>query len=259
MKVKVLGMDWRVYLVFLGVCPKRTLFLCGSFCEISLASRAGLNLYVACLRCAPHACGKHGDTDRFCACRVLRRDCFACRVLRSEPCFVTGDRTSGASTCCHSCCTGSSVEYIAPSPAMTYVVPSQQLPPAHTITTVTADVNFDIPCLVNPQFSITAVAPQVVGSLPPLQEFDALVYNQIHQEHIVAGETTQNIVENPAVQEQVIVQEIPQVSIVERIQEQIIEPIEVLPHERVTQLTSEQILCTCQSLKSRSRVPSPIW
>ena len=33
--------------------------------------------------------------------------------------------------------------------------------------------------------------------------------NQVLQEQIVAGETTQNIVENPAVQEQVIVQEIP--------------------------------------------------
>ena len=39
---------------------------------------------------------------------------------------------------------------------------------------------------------------------------------------IVAGETTQNIVETPPVQEKVIVQEIPQVSIVERIQEQIV-------------------------------------
>ena len=36
------------------------------------------------------------------------------------------------------------------------------------------------------------------------------MYNQIHQEQIVAGETTQNTFENPAVQEQVIVQEIPQ-------------------------------------------------
>ena len=68
------------------------------------------------------------------------------------------------------------------------------------------------------------------------------MYDQIHQEQIVAGEMTQNIVENPAVQEQVIVQEIPQVSIVERIQEQIVEPIEVLPHERVTQRTFNQIV-----------------
>ena len=48
------------------------------------------------------------------------------------------------------------------------------------------------------------------------------VYNHIHQEQIVAGETTQNILEKPAVQEKVIVQEILQVSMVERIQEQIV-------------------------------------
>ena len=96
---------------------------------------------------------------------------------------------------------------------MTYAASSQQLPPAYTMTTVAADVNFDITGLVNPQYSITAVeasAPQVVGSLPPSEEFDAPVYNQIHQQQIVAGETTQNMVENPSVQEQVIVQEIPQ-------------------------------------------------
>ena len=105
------------------------------------------------------------------------------------------------------------IENIAPAPAVTFDAPSQQLPLAYTMTTVTADVSFDITGLVNPHFSITAVeasAPQAVGSLPPLEEFDAPVYKQIHQEQIVAGETTQNTFENPAVQEQVIVQEIPQ-------------------------------------------------
>ena len=70
----------------------------------------------------------------------------------------------------------------------------------------------DIIGLVNPQFSSTAVeasAPQVVVLLPLFQEFTAPVYNQVHQEQIVAGEMTLNIVENTAVQEQVIVQEIP--------------------------------------------------
>ena len=43
-----------------------------------------------------------------------------------------------------------------------------------------------------------------------LEEIDAPVYNQIHQEQIVAGETTQNTFENPVLQEQVIAQEIPQ-------------------------------------------------
>ena len=72
------------------------------------------------------------------------------------------------------------------------------------------------------QFYSTAVeasAPQVVVSLLPFEEFTTLVRNQVHQEQIVGGEMTLNIVENPAVQEQVSVQEIPQVSIVERIQE----------------------------------------
>ena len=66
---------------------------------------------------------------------------------------------------------------------------------------------------MNPQFSFTAVeasAPQVAGSLPPFEELDAPVYDQIHQEQSVAGETTQNTFQNPAVQEQVMFQEIPQ-------------------------------------------------
>ena len=75
---------------------------------------------------------------------------------------------------------------------------------------------------MSPQISCTAVeasAPQVVFSLPPFEEFTEPVYNQVHQEHFVTGEITLNIVEHPAVQEQVTVQEIPQVSVVERIQE----------------------------------------
>ena len=74
---------------------------------------------------------------------------------------------------------------------------------------------------MNPQISTASPeAPQVVGSLPPLEEFTEPVYNQVYQEQIVAGEMTQNITENSAVQEQVIVPEIPPV--VERIQEQIV-------------------------------------
>ena len=105
-------------------------------------------------------------------------------------------------------------EYIAPAPAVTSDAHSQQLPPVYTTSTVTTDVNFDIIGLVHPQCSSTAVepfSPQVVGSFSPL-EFGAPVYNQVHQEQIVTGEMTLNIVEHPAVQEQVTVQEIPQVS-----------------------------------------------
>ena len=136
-------------------------------------------------------------------------------------------------------------EYIAPAPAVTSDAHSQQLPPVYTTTTVTTDVNLDTSDLVHPQFSFPAVeafSPQVVGSLPPLDEFVALVYSQIHQEQIVAGMTIQHRVENPAVQEHVIVQEIPQVLVVERIQVQIHDPIEVLPHERVQQHSALQIV-----------------
>ena len=48
------------------------------------------------------------------------------------------------------------------------------------------------------------------------------MYNHILQEQIVARMATQHRVENPSVQEQVIIQEIPQVSTGERIQEQIL-------------------------------------
>ena len=61
---------------------------------------------------------------------------------------------------------------------------------------------------------------QVVGSLPPLEECHVPVYEQIHQEQVVAVMATQHRVENQAVQEQV--------QIVEQIQEQIVEPIDVL-------------------------------
>ena len=65
------------------------------------------------------------------------------------------------------------------------------------------------------QFSTTAVdpsAPRVVGSLPPVEEFSLPVFYQVHQEQSVAGEITENIVEFPVVQEQVIVQAISRVA-----------------------------------------------
>ena len=97
------------------------------------------------------------------------------------------------------------IENIAPVPAVTSAVPSQQLPPACTTTT---DDNLDMTGLVYPQFSSTAVEsfpPHPVGSLPPLEEFTEPVYSPVHQEQIVAGEMTQNIIENSAVQELVVV------------------------------------------------------
>ena len=73
------------------------------------------------------------------------------------------------------------------------------------------------------------------------------MYNQIYQEQIVAGETTQNTFENQAVQEQVIVQENSELQVMERIQEQIVEIAKEVPQERVQQRTVEQIV----------RVPAP--
>ena len=72
-----------------------------------------------------------------------------------------------------------------------------------------------------------ASAPQVVGSLPPLEEFAAPVCNQVHQEQVVAGETTQN---KATVQEQVTVQEIPEVQVVQRIQEQTVDTMYPIEH-----------------------------
>ena len=62
------------------------------------------------------------------------------------------------------------------------------------------------------QFSSTAVepiAPRDVGSLPPVEEFTGPVYDHVHQEQFAAGEMSENMVEIPVVQEQVIVQAIP--------------------------------------------------
>ena len=93
------------------------------------------------------------------------------------------------------------------------------------MTTDTTDDNFDITDLANTQFSTPAVepfCPQAVSSLPPLEDVHVPVYEHIRQEQVVAGMATQHRVENPAVQEQVIIQVIPQVSTEERIQEQIV-------------------------------------
>ena len=86
--------------------------------------------------------------------------------------------------------------------------------------------------LVNPHFSTSAVeVPQVAVSFPLSDDFAAPMYNQVHQEQIVA-----------TVQPHAIVQKIPEVPVVERIQEQIVEPIEVLPQERVQLHTAIQIV-----------------
>ena len=67
--------------------------------------------------------------------------------------------------------------------------------------------------------------PDVGVPLPPIEEFAEPAHSPVHQEQIVAEEITQDFVGNFAVQEQVIVQDIPPV--VERIQEQIVDTIDV--------------------------------
>ena len=49
------------------------------------------------------------------------------------------------------------IEHAAPAPAVTLSVPSQQLHPTYTMTTVTTDDNFDSTGLVHPHFSNTAI------------------------------------------------------------------------------------------------------
>ena len=53
--------------------------------------------------------------------------------------------------------------------------------------------------------------PCVVGSLPPVEEFTEPMYDQVLQEQFAASVLTEKSEEFPVVQEQVIVQEIPNV------------------------------------------------
>ena len=105
-------------------------------------------------------------------------------------------------------------EYVAPAPAMTLSVPSQQLRPAYTSATVATGVNLDVTGFVSPLFSRTALegsVSQVVGPLPPADGFTEPVCNQVHCERFAASETAENLVDIPVVLEQVLVQAIPEV------------------------------------------------
>ena len=100
------------------------------------------------------------------------------------------------------------------APVTEYVAPAPE-PPVYTTSAVTTGDNSGLFSLVYPQISSTAVepvAPRVVASLPPVEEFAEPVYDQVHQELFTASESTENIAEFPVVHEQVIVQEIPDVS-----------------------------------------------
>ena len=92
------------------------------------------------------------------------------------------------------------------------------------------------------QERIVSSAPQVICALSPLEEFDAPVYNQIHQEKIIAEEITQHRVGNPAVQEQVFVHGIPQVP-------QFVDsfpPLKEFVAPMCNQVLQEQIVATVQ-------------
>ena len=58
--------------------------------------------------------------------------------------------------------------------------------------------------VVQEQVIVQAI-PEVVVSLPPVEEFTVPVYDQVHQEQISASEMTENIAEVPVVHEQMIV------------------------------------------------------
>ena len=68
------------------------------------------------------------------------------------------------------------------------------------------------------------------------------VHHEVRQEQIAAGETTRNIMENPTVLEQVIVQENSELQDMERIQEQIVESSKEILQDRVQQRTVEHTM-----------------
>ena len=91
---------------------------------------------------------------------------------------------------------------------------TEYVAPACTSATVASGVNLDVTGFVSPLFSRTSVegsASQVVDPLPPAEEFSEPVCNQVYRERFAAGETVENLVDIPVVQEQVIVQATPRV------------------------------------------------
>ena len=112
-----------------------------------------------------------------------------CRWGRS---FAPVTRIRGSCTGCDSFCAQSN----------SYVLPT-------TSATVATGVNLDVTGFVSPLFSRTAVegsASQVVDPVPPAEEFALPVFYQVRQEQSAAGEMTENTMDSPVVQEQVIVQ-----------------------------------------------------
>ena len=117
-------------------------------------------------------------------------------------------------------------EDVTPAPAVTYAAPAPMIEyVAHAKPeTVNAYV------APAPVIEYIAPPPQVFYPSLPNEAVTGLVNPQFS---ITADETSQV---------QVVVQEIPQVPIVEWIQEQIVETIEVIPLKRVKQHTAKQIM-----------------
>ena len=91
-----------------------------------------------------------------------------------------------------------------------------------------------------------ASAPQAVVSVHSVEEITGPVYNKVHHDQIFAGEVTENLIGNfLTVQELVIVLDIPPVA--ERIQEQVVETIDLTPH------CSQMALNTCSTTTSTDR------
>ena len=88
--------------------------------------------------------------------------------------------------------------------------------------------------------AITVACTERSGPLLRLDESDAVVPPRDCQEQIAAGETNRNRVDAPTVQEPVLVQEIPELQVVEQKQKQTVEAIEVNPLERVCRRAVEQ-------------------
>merc|ERR550532_1064583 len=103
---------------------------------------------------------------------------------------------------------------------------------------------------------VREVGQAVLVTGPTTEEMAPGVTTQVRQEQIVMGETNQKVVEIPTVQEIVTVQEIPEVQVIEMMQEvpqivqkpveqfvrQLVEVVKVVPQERVSNRTVEQIV-----------------
>ena len=136
----------------------------------------------------------------------------------------------------------------SPAPAVTYAAPAPMI--EYVAPAIPETVN----TYVAPAPVIEYIAPSPAVSYPsfypsfsrPNEAITGLVNPQFP---ITADETSQV---------QVVVQEIPEVQVVERTQSKLLSPLKCL-HRSVCNSTPLYKLCTSQSLKSRSRVPSPVW